>query len=273
MHTVLMIAKHVFIEFWALFGVFLFGGALLTYLARWTNNAFEQFLFPRLGFYLFGFIGVPVHEFSHAFFAKVFFHDVSEVKWFDPKAKGGNHGSVTHHYNPWNLYHRVGHFFIGLGPTILGPMVLALAFYLLVPSGRFLFHPPEPAFHIGPLIGDLMRVLASRATLTSPGFYLFAYLAVCVSSQIELSPEDLKQVAIGIFPLLLVLVLANVLSWALSAAWHAHALSLGARLLGVMAGLFAFSALLSALNLAFFTCLFGLIHLVTGRPGINPFLR
>jgi len=273
MHTIWMIAQHAFVEFWALFGIFLAGGALLTYLARWTNNAFEQFVFPRLGFYLFGFIGVPVHELSHAFFAKIFFHEVSEVKWFDPKGKGGNHGSVTHHYNPWNLYHRVGHFFIGLGPTILGPAILAGAFYLLIPEGRFLFHAPEPAFRIGPLIGELARVLSSRATLASPGFYVFGYLAVCISSQIELSPEDLKQVAIGVFPLLFALVLANILAWALGAAWHSHALAVGARLLGMMAGLFACAAFLSAVNLALFTGLLGLVHLLTGRPGINPFTR
>lgn len=272
-HHTWLILKHVFIEFWAIFGVFLAGGAILTYLARWTNNAFEQFLFPRLGFYLFGFIGVPVHEFSHAFFCKLFGHDVSAVKWFDPKARNGSHGSVTHHYNSWNLYHRLGHFFIGLGPTILGPLLLAIAFYLLVPGGRFVFFPAEPAFHLGPLMGEMMRVLTSRPVLTSPGFFAFVYLAISVSSQIELSPEDLKQVAVGVIPVLLVLLLANVLATVLGAGWHAHAMAFGARTMGIMAGLFAFAALLSAMNLALWTSLFGLIHAISGRPMINPFAR
>lgn len=273
MHATILIVRNVFIEFWALFGIFLTGGAVLTYLSRWTNNVCGQFLLPRLGFYLFGIIGIPVHELSHAIFCKIFFHDVDKVKWFDPKGKGGSHGSVTHSYQPWNLYQRIGHFFIGLGPTILGPILLGALFYFLVPGGRALFQNSGQAAlaHLPTFLADFGHLLLSRSTLSSPGFYLFVYLAICISSQIELSGEDLKQVLMGTIPILLVLVILNVASWAVGGGWHERSLAIGSQAVSVMACLFVFASLLSVLSLVLLTGVFGLVNLACGRHGVNPF--
>ncbi|MES2855823.1 MAG: hypothetical protein V4692_08165, partial [Bdellovibrionota bacterium] len=122
------------LQFIFIFGCFLAGACVLTLLSRWTGNAIRQSRFPQSGTYIFGWIGVPVHELSHAVFCKIFFHKVTDVKWFDPKGKDGAQGSVTHTYHPWNLYHRVGHFFIGLGPALLCPVVLGLLYWALVPG-------------------------------------------------------------------------------------------------------------------------------------------
>ena len=78
-------------QFFSIFGLVILGGVALTFLSRLTNNTFRQFLFPNFGMYVFGWIGVPVHEFCHAFFCKLFLHDVKDVKWFDPEGKGGAH--------------------------------------------------------------------------------------------------------------------------------------------------------------------------------------
>ncbi|HVK62233.1 MAG TPA: hypothetical protein VM432_11810, partial [Bdellovibrionales bacterium] len=129
------------IQFLYVFGSFLAGAAVLTLLSRWTNNAFLQSRFPKAGTYVFGWIGVPIHEFSHAIFCRLFLHKVTKIKWFDPKGKNGAHGSVTHTYQPWNLYHRVGHFFIGLGPALLCPFFLGLLYWTLVPGSQFAFDP------------------------------------------------------------------------------------------------------------------------------------
>jgi hypothetical protein len=273
MNAILLILRNSFVQFWALFGIFFLGGALLTYLSRWTNNALRQFVFPNFGTYAFGFIGIPVHEFSHAFFCKLFLHEVKKVKWFDAKAKGGSHGSVEHHYNPWNLYHRMGHVFIGLGPAILGPVLLAILFYILVPSGRSLFSATLPVSldHSVPMVAELLRAMINRVTLTQPKFYFFLYLAICISSQIELSPEDLKQVATGIIPLLFVLLLVNILAWAMGGGWHVKALAIGAHLFAVGGCVFIFAAVLRAINLVLCTSLLGIVNIVSGRDTINPF--
>jgi hypothetical protein len=274
MQVVITILRNVFFEFWGLFGVFLIGGGLLTFISKWLNNAFDQFIAPRLGFYLFGVIGVPVHELSHAFFCWVFRHKINDIKWFDPHAHDASHGSVSHSYNPWNLYHRVGHFFIGLGPTIIGPAILAGAFYFLVPTARQVILSTH---HIGSLgdfhlyIIEVLRALFNRHTLTSPGFYVFAYLSVAICSQIELSPADLKQVAIGAIPLALILIVAASISWVLHGAWHAYTLSAGSALMKYVATLFVFSALLATVSLIFFWALLTVINILFGRPPINPF--
>lgn len=272
MQTLFFILRNSVIQFGALFGVFLVGGAVLTYLSRSTNNVFRQFIFPRFGLYAFGMIGIPVHEFSHALFCKLFLHDLKKVKWFDAKAKGGAHGSVEHQFNPWNIYHRIGHFFIGLGPAILAPLLLALLFYALVPGAREAAHFNFTMdTHIPAQIAHLLRSMLNRTTLSSPGFYIFLYLGICISSQIELSHEDLKQVAIGVVPILLVLVLLNLFSWASGASLHLRIMSVAARMTPAVGCVFVFSATLAAINLAICTVLFGVVNMLSGRDGVNPF--
>src|SRR5690349_4329221 len=113
--TILLICRNSLIQFFCFFGLLFLSGVALTWLSKWTNNIFRQFRFPRFGLYMFGSLGVPAHEFCHALFAKLFFHDIKSIKWFDPKGSGGSYGTVVHYYNERNLYHRIGLFFIGMG--------------------------------------------------------------------------------------------------------------------------------------------------------------
>lgn len=263
------------IEFAILFGVFVAGGCLLTWLARWTNNVFRQFIFPQFGMYLFGIVGIPVHEFSHALFCKLFMHEIKKVKWFDPKARHGAHGSVTHHYNPYNPYHRLGHFFIGLGPAILGPALLALLFRFLVPGARAVFTISPTGVVTRDWVETthaFFSALTTKTNFSSPGFYLFIYLAVSISSQIELSPEDLKQARIGVIPLVLILLFVNLVAVTFKSNWHGLALEMGFGVLSFWSCLFLFAALLSALNLACWTLIMGLANRLFGRSGVNPFV-
>lgn len=276
MTTLWHIFRDSFIQFWAIFGIFLAAGAVLTYLSRWTNNVLQQFRWPKATTYLFGLIGVPVHELSHAIFCKLFFHEVKKVKWFDANAKGGTHGAVEHMYRPWNLYQRIGHFFIGLGPTILGPFLLAVLFYALVPSARHVvvgtgLEATHGITTLGPFVSDLFHAIFNRGTLSSPGFYVFSYLAICICSQIELSPEDLKQVGTGVIPIFIALILGNVFAWSLGAQWHVRGLAIGTKILGTTLCLFAFAAIVSLCALLVCALIFGTINKLLGHEGINPF--
>ena len=241
--------KNTFIQFFLIFGVVGIAGFALTLLSRWTNNVFRQFAWPELGTYLFGWIGVPVHEFCHAFFCAVFLHRIQKVKWFDPKGKGGAQGSVTHSYHPWNLYHRVGHFFIGLGPIILAPLLLAAVAHFLVPATPYW----------------------SRANLSSPGFWVFVYLAMCVSSQIELSREDLNQAATGLLPVILVLFLGILTGWCFDFSGHAIVIGVAVTIVKSSSEIYTLAVGLSAVNLVACTLLLGLANRVTGREFVNPF--
>lgn len=276
MATLIGLIHQTLIQFISLFGIFIVGGFILTLLSRWTSNVLAQFVFPRFGLYLFGLIGIPVHELSHAVFCKLFLHDVKKIKWFDAKAKGGAHGSVEHHYSPWNLYHRIGHFFIGLGPTLLGPLILAALFYLLVPASHTLLHfdganfPSAENAIRSTLIG-LTKIIASKATLKSPGFYIFLYLGICISSQTELSNADLKQVGTGVVPIAIALLLGNILAWGLNAHWHEKFLSLASFVCAVATSFFVFAAILSLLNLAICSLIFDFLNRLMGHQPINPF--
>lgn len=266
-----LILKNSGLQFAFLFGAGLIGGTLLTVLAKLTNNVFRQFRWPNAGTYLFGWIGVPVHEFCHAFFCKLFLHEIQEVKWFDPKASDGAHGSVTHGYQPWNIYHRVGHFFIGLGPVLLGPVILAALFFLCVPSARSIW----PALIHGGTHDTLLAVKAvvSLTTLKTYGFWIFVYLGFAIASQIELSGADLEQAVKGVIPVFGILLLLNLSAWALGYRWHSKVLYAGHTVTATISGVYAFSTLVAVATFIGCALVFGLINFVCGRGFINPFQK
>ncbi len=264
-----LILKNSGLQFAFLFGTGLIGGAILTLLSRLTNNIFRQFRWPNAGTYLFGWIGVPVHEFCHAFFCKLFLHEVEKVKWFDPKAADGAHGSVTHGYQPWNLYHRVGHFFIGLGPVLLGPVILAGLFWLCVPSARSIL----PAFVNGGTHATLLalKTVIGLHTLKTIGFWIFVYLGFAIASQIELSTADLQQAAKGVVPVFGILILLNLSAWALGYRWHTHVVATGHTVSATISGVYAFSTVVALATFAGCLVLFGFVNFLCGRGFINPF--
>jgi hypothetical protein len=269
--ALLTILKNTALQFAVLFGAGLMSGVALTVLSRLTNNVFRQFRWPQAGVYLFGWIGVPVHEFCHAFFCRVFFHEIKSIKWFDPKGAGGAQGSVTHSYSQWNIYQRVGHFFIGLGPVLLGPAFIAAAFLICVPSARSLY----PALTEGGVRGALAFAKAQMglATLKSIGFWIFVYIGFSIASQIELSKEDLKQAAVGVVPVTLVLLFFNFGAWALDLRWHHKVVHAGHAVTAAVSGVYAFGALVALGAFVSVALIFGLINAVLGRGFINPFTK
>ena len=267
MQGLLFVLKNTVLQFILLFGVIGVSGLCLTLLSRWTNNVFRSFVWPTIGTYLFGWIGVPVHEFCHAVFCTLFFHEIKQIKWFDPNAKNGAHGSVTHTYQPWNLYHRVGHLFIGLGPVLLAPAFLALMAYFLVPEARGALIPAA-SWH------DWWRALipiVHTSTLKHYSFWIFAYLAVCISSQVELSNEDLKQAGQGVLPVLLILGVINLGSWALGFSWHARVIHAASVMTTWSSGVYAFAAFISLVNFLICATALGLTNKIWGRDFVNPF--
>jgi hypothetical protein len=269
--SALLILKNTVLQFAFLFGAGLIGGVTLTILSRLTNNVFKQFRWPLAGVYIFGWIGVPVHEFCHAFFCRVFFHEIKSIKWFDPSGSGGAQGSVTHTYSQWNIYQRVGHFFIGLGPVLLGPAIIAAAFLICVPSARSLY----PALTEGGVAGAvaLAKSQLGLSTLRSVGFWIFIYIGFSIASQIELSKEDLKQAITGVVPVSLVLLFFNFGAWALDLRWHHKVVHAGHTVTAAVSGIYAFSALVALSTFVTVALLFGLMNAVLGRGFINPFSK
>lgn len=114
----LLIITAIFIMTTIVFG-FLFG------IINKQNAKLIQRSFGWTGLCFFGWIGVPVHELSHLLVAVLFGHSIKSVSLFRPR-KGkvdGVLGFVKHTYQP-KLYQKMGNFFIGAAPMIVGAVVL-----------------------------------------------------------------------------------------------------------------------------------------------------
>lgn len=129
--------------------------------------------------YIFGIIGVPIHEFSHYIFCLLFRHKVHEVKFFSPNLKTGVLGYVNHSYNPKSIYQRSGQVIIAIAPMIVGTFLISLLTKL---------------FHI-----DGFNI---KETIQNPElvfkYMIFIYIFMCISSHMVWSVQDMKSCFSGI---------------------------------------------------------------------------
>lgn len=255
-------------QFICFFGLLLMSGFLLTWISRWTNNSFRQFHFPKMGLYLFGAIGVPLHEFCHALFANIFFHRIESIKWFDPKGKNGSAGVVVHTYSDKNLYHRVGLFFIGMGPVLLAPFLIYLLYTFLVPGALHIsLGVAAPSL----TLDKFAQSLVAAQNWSSVGFYVFIYTCICLTSQMELSNEDFTIARGGIFPLFSILVIINSIAYAFSFNVQVQLRLIFTKFIYIWGSFFLFALAVSLLNMVICFLVLNLIQLLLGRDSINPF--
>jgi hypothetical protein len=202
---------------------------------RWT----QELVGPRRLWLAVGWVATALHEGAHAALALLFGHEVTRVKWFDFGAEDGALGQVDHQWDPKSFYQRVGRFFIGVAPVLLGVLVLALA-------ARFLLgvYPSEarPVAHVvGPApLAAAGRSLAAQlaASLHDVGRLVYAldlfrwrtwaflYVAYIASTAMRLSASDLRSAGAGMVTIVSLLLLFNALTlwagaFATTAALHA----------------------------------------------------
>lgn len=118
-------------QLFILFGPLLILVALLNLSAIFTARMSVRFWGQNLFLYGFGWLGCSVHEMSHAFFALIFGHKISEVELFKPNSNGESLGHVSHSYNKKSIYQKIGNFFIGISPLLFGGIVLFLITWLI----------------------------------------------------------------------------------------------------------------------------------------------
>lgn len=153
-----------------------------------------------------GAVGTPIHELSHALMCIVFGHKIVEIKLYQPNSDDGTLGYVNHTFNPKNLYHQIGNFFIGVAPILGGSAVLLLLMRILVPSvfdevtselqliGLLSTNFLDPSTYSGYL--DLFwEIISDIFDFTNAGnvfWWLFVVLALMIASHMELSTADIK---------------------------------------------------------------------------------
>lgn len=249
-----------------LFGPLLAAGFLMHYLSGW-NERLTMRLVGRSGYLMvFGWLGTAVHELGHALFALLFGHRIEEMKLFSPDPKTGTLGYVKHSWNRKNLYHIIGNFFIGIGPILLGTLVLFLVFFLLYgrmisPSGEIMTGKLQdlPAMIMESAKQFLMTIFTGEQSSFWKTF-LLVYILFSVGGSVKLSGSDIQGAAKGFLFIVLLLLAFNLVT-----LWSGdYVRSMCETLSGWLGGFYLLFILSLLINL-FFTCLLGLLNLVRQR--------
>ena len=153
-----------------------------------------------------GVVGTPIHELSHALMCLVFGHKINKIKLYDPKNNDGTLGYVNHSYNPKNLYHQIGNFFIGIAPILGGSGVLLLLMHIFVPevcsdvmaeleSASLLTHDLSDLSAYAAyleIFGEMILRVFDVANLSDVRWWIFIVLALMICGHMELSFADIK---------------------------------------------------------------------------------
>lgn len=187
------------------FFVIIFFGLLLHLISKFTRRLFAKNIGVKFDIYFTGIIGTPVHEIGHAFFCILFRHKISEIKLFKPDPSTGTLGYVSHVYNKRNIYHLAGNFFIGIGPLLFGSLIIVFLIFLIsdLRINKLIFSANIDYTSIFSDIGvfyekfiisikDIITTISKIAEPSSWKFWISAYVAICITSHMELSWSDIK---------------------------------------------------------------------------------
>lgn len=171
-----------------------------------------------------GFIGVPIHELSHAIFALLFAHKITKIKLLQKPDENGVMGYVQHSYNQNSIYQQVGNFFIGIAPILGGVLSIIALMRFIIPQAynRFInilirsLHVTVLNRSIAKEIMNsylgLIKVIFSLKNFENPYFYIFLFISICISSHISLSYADIKGASRGLWVIFMILFILNTLN-------------------------------------------------------------
>lgn len=195
------------------------------FLGLLRNNSLKNFQrrFGGRALMVTGFIGVPVHELSHAIFALLFGHKINKIKLLQRPDKNGIMGYVQHSYNQRSVYQQVGNFFIGIAPIFGGVASIIALMRIVIPKAynsfiNILIRGSNITIlskvTIGGIINsyiELLKATFSLKNFENPYFYVFLFVAICISSHISLSSADIRGASRGLLVIFLILLVLNVL--------------------------------------------------------------
>jgi hypothetical protein len=252
----------------ALFAGVLIFGLLIHIVSQFTFKSLQKALGIK-GIYLVAWLGTPIHELGHALFCVIFLHKILAVKFFEPDPVTGTLGYVTHTWNNKNPWQVLGNFFIGVGPVLLGCAALFALFYFLIPGSSEVWETivvGASQVDNGYAISEYFSIFKESAlsmtgaifTLDNLGhwrFWVFLYLAICVSSNVRLSWDDLKLTLRGLGCVVLPFLLINLIAM-LTGSGSDEFFPITASSLGAVYSLFILALVLAVIG-------FVLIYLLT----------
>lgn len=164
--------------------------------------------------YVTGAIGTPIHECAHALFCIIFGHKITDIKLFQINSIDGTLGYVNHSYNPKNIYHKIGNFFIGVAPIIVISIIQFLLAWWLLPNFviNFDFNYNTTDYNIGIIFDNIFLVLRSFfLNVTHWQWWLFLFLGSFLALHMTLSKEDIKGSASGVTVLITIILIVDVI--------------------------------------------------------------
>lgn len=247
MQFVGLLLWQVLIQCLAIFGIFFILGFVLSQLARWTQINYLKSVGWK-GILWTAWLGTPIHELSHLFFALIFLHRIEHVKMFKPNSETGQLGQVDHSYSKDSFYQNLGNFFIGAGPMITGSILLVVLLYYLVPNGPQIFESLTTTqvtltniFKSGILI---IIQLFTKENFDAINFWLFLYVSFCIASHMAPSWLDLKIMLKGLFLIVVLLITINYFALALNLNFTDYILNISSNL-NILVAIFTYATVIS----------------------------
>lgn len=149
-----------------------------------------------------GWIGTPIHEFSHVVGCWVFGHEIESMALFEPDNREGRLGYVRHTYHRGNWWQEAGNFFIGVAPLLGGGLTLMLLTWAMYPGvvrvwlewGATSVNAAgvEPTASWSVLKDDLVQVFYEQRYPFGARLWLYLYLVLCVSLHMAPSGSDYR---------------------------------------------------------------------------------
>ncbi|MBC2582255.1 M50 family metallopeptidase [Clostridium sp. DJ247] len=222
MRFLVQLLTKTFIETLYLTGMIILSGLLLGILRNHSIKNFQR-SFGSKAVMITGFIGVPIHELSHAMFALLFGHKVTEIKLLQKPDEKGVMGYVQHSYNQRSIYQQIGNFFIGVAPIFGGVISIIVLMRFTIPQAynKFIYilikNLHVTAINKAAIEGilssyvGLVKTIFSLRNFQNPYFFIFVLVAICISSHISLSSADIKGASRGLGIIFLILLILNAL--------------------------------------------------------------
>lgn len=206
-------------------------GLILAYImnliAKNVQRSAVGILGSRVYLGTFGWLGTAVHELGHAALCVVFLHKITDMQLFNPDPETGTLGYVSHSYDRKSVYQTAGNFFIGIGPILLGTVVIYFSARFLISETFFLpfktLDINAESFQSMSAVKVLLINIYNSFKLLSLNlftienlrrwqFYIFVYILFCVGGSITLSPPDVQGSAMGFGVFFFVLFFVNVVA-------------------------------------------------------------
>lgn len=291
-YFIAIIFSKTFIDLFRLFGNIIIFGFILYLLSSMTRRIFAKTLGAKTELYITGWIGTPIHELSHALFCIIFNHQINDIKLFTTKSD--TIGYVLHSYDSRSWYQQIGNFFIGVGPIIIGALIVYFLFLLLAPELKenifsvnidydksagilnMIYSGISNIFiSILNIFSNIVKNIFDSRSYKNIGFWIFIYLSISIASHMELSPADISHAWKGMLVIFAVSLIFNTFLLIVKIIFNLdipeNLLLFIDKALNIYSSILIFSCIISLFNFLISYIILTPINFVRNRSLINPF--